>query len=178
MLPQTVHAERLGVSYRQMTDADLPFIAELYASTRRNEIAHIGWSETMQAAFLAQQHEAQHRHYRLHFADAEWLIIEAGGKAIGRLYWRSEPADLYIIDISLVPARRGNGLGGAILQDLLEMARDAGRGVSIRVEKHNPARRLYARKGFALVEDQGVYDLMRAVLGQAPRGQRSTPGVS
>ena len=145
-----------------MTDGDLPFAAELYASTRREEVAQTGWPAEMQEAFLRQQHEAQHRHYSIHYGDAEWLIIERAGVAIGRLYLRDEPGRLHIIDISLLPASRGQGVGGAILRDIFAMARPLGATVSISVEKNNPARSLYERLGFEVTEDLGVYDMMRA----------------
>lgn len=145
-----------------MIDADLPFVAELYASTRREEVAMTDWPPEMQAAFLAHQHTAQHSHYSIHFADAEWLILEREAEAIGRLYLRDEPDSLHIIDISLLPDSRGQGIGGAVLCDILAHAQTLGKGVSIHVEKNNPARRLYQRLGFAMVEDRGVYDLMRA----------------
>jgi ribosomal protein S18 acetylase RimI-like enzyme len=146
-----------------MTPGDLPFVAELYASTRRDEVARTGWPSEMQEAFLRQQHEAQHSHYTRHYAEAEWLIVEREGTAIGRLYLREDDEGLQIIDISLAPSARGQGVGGAILQDVLGQARRTGKAVSIHVEKNNPARRLYQRLGFEVAEDQGVYDLMRAV---------------
>ena len=162
MPPPVRAAAGFGVSYRTMNDEDLPFVAELYASTRREEVAQTGWSAEMQEAFLRQQHEAQHSHYSHHFGGAEWLIVERGGSAIGRLYVRDEPERLHIIDISLLPESRGQGIGGAILRDLLGQAQELGKGVSIHVEKFNPARRLYDRLGFELVEDRGIYDLMEA----------------
>jgi ribosomal protein S18 acetylase RimI-like enzyme len=162
MPPPLIAAAELGISYRPLTDGDLPFAAELYASTRREEVAQTGWPVEMQEAFLRQQHEAQHRHYSIHFADAEWLIIERAGEAIGRLYLRNETERLHIIDISLLPPSRGQGIGGAILQDIFEMARPLGADVSISVEKNNPARSLYERLGFEVTEDLGVYDMMRA----------------
>jgi ribosomal protein S18 acetylase RimI-like enzyme len=161
-MPPLRAAAGLGVSYRPMTERDLPFVAELYASTRREEVAVTGWPIEVQEAFLAQQHAAQHSHYSLHFADAERLIVERGGEAIGRLYLQDGPDEAHVIDISLLPAWRGQGIGGAILADVLAMARESGKPVIIEVEKPNPARRLYERLGFEVVEDLGIYDLMRA----------------
>ena len=69
---------------------------------------------------------------------------------------------LNVVDISLVPECRGEGVGGAILRDVLGHARALGKGVSIHVEKVNRARRLYERLGFETIEDNGIYDLMRA----------------
>lgn len=162
MPPPLRAAAGFGVSYRPMADDDLPFVAELYASTRRDEIAQAGWPPESQAAFLKQQHEAQHSHYSQHFPDAERLIVERGGEPVGRLYLREEGDRRHVIDISLVPECRGQGIGGAILRDVLDQAAELGKGVSIFVEKNNPARRLYDRLGFEPVEDAGVYDLMRA----------------
>ena len=162
MPPPLRAAARLGVSYRPMTDGDLPFVAELYASTRREEVAQTAWPAEMQEAFLRQQHEAQHSHYSIHHADAEWLIVERAGQAIGRLYLREDPESLHIVDISLLPHSRRQGIGGAIMGDVLDQAREAGKALSIHVEKNNPARSLYFRLGFEVVKDAGVYDLMRA----------------
>jgi GNAT superfamily N-acetyltransferase len=143
-----------------MTDGDLPFVAALYASTRREELAGTGWPEELQAAFLAQQHEAQHNFYRATYGAAEWLIIEQGGEPIGRLYRVIWPREIRVIDISLAPAVRGAGIGGAILSSIQDEAHGIGRAVSIHVEKNNRARNLYLRLGFEVIEDKGVYDLM------------------
>jgi ribosomal protein S18 acetylase RimI-like enzyme len=162
MPPPLKAAREFGIAYRTFADEDLPFVGELYASTRREEVAMTGWPPEMQEAFLAQQHEAQHSHYAFHFADAEWLIIERDGEAIGRLYLRDLTDSLHIIDISLMPQHRQKGVGAAIMQDVLDHARSLGKGLSIHVEKNNPARSLYARLGFEFVEDRGVYDFLRA----------------
>lgn len=163
MPPPIRAAERFGIAYRPMVaERDLPFVAELYASTRREEVAQTGWPSEMQEAFLRQQHEAQHSHYSQHFAQAEWLIVECEGQPIGRLYLRDDPDRLHIIDISLMPGSRGKGIGGAIMEDVIALARDRDKAVSIHVEKYNPALRLYQRLGFEPIEDRGVYDLMRA----------------
>ncbi len=162
MPPPLKAASRFGVSYRPFAEDDLPFVSELYASTRREELALTGWPEELQAHFLAQQAAAQHSHYAIHFFDAEWLIIERAGQAIGRIYLHETPGDLHIVDVSLVPDSRGQGIGGAILADVLEQARSNGDCVTIHVERNNPARSLYARLGFEMVEEGGIYDLLRA----------------
>lgn len=162
MPPPLRAAGKFDIRYRPFTDEDLPFVAELYASTRREEVAVTGWPAEVQEAFLRQQHEAQHSHYSIHYPDAEWLIVERAGEAIGRLYLRELPGELRIIDISLLPQSRGRGIGGAIMQDIIDHARALAKPVSIHVEKNNPARRLYDRLGFTVIADRGVYDLMEA----------------
>ena len=137
-----------------MTDADAPFAARLYATTRAEEVARTGWPPETQAAFLAQQHHAQHVYYRSAYPAGEWLLIERAGAPIGRLYLAEEMGKLLLVDISLLPEERGTGLGTAILTDLLD---GETRPVELHVERFNPARRLYERFGFKLVEEQPVY---------------------
>jgi RimJ/RimL family protein N-acetyltransferase len=154
--PQLRDAAAFAITYRPMTDGDLPFVEALFASTRAEEVARTGWPAEMQAAFLRQQHHAQHRHYQASYSDAEWLIIEREGVPIGRLYLarQNKGRTLLLVDISLVPAARGAGLGTAIINDLL-----AGetRTVELHVERFNPAFRLYERLGFETIEEEAVY---------------------
>lgn len=160
MSPPIRRAAAFDVTYRPLAAADLPFVAALYAATRAEEVAQTGWSGEMQRAFLEQQHLAQHHHYQAHFPGAEWLIVEAAGEPIGRLYLDERDDDLHLIDISLIPARRGAGIGTAILEDMLDQARALGKSVTLYVEPPNPARRLYERFGFAAEGEAGVYELM------------------
>lgn len=160
MPPPIGAAAAFGISYRAEAGDDEPFLAALYASTRGEELAAFGWPPEMQSAFLGQQHEAQHRHYRVAYADAEWLIVMQDDVAVGRLYLEPREAVLHLIDISLIPDRRGTGIGGAILADLIAHARTLGKAVSLQVEKTNRARRLYERLGFRPTADNGPYDWM------------------
>lgn len=160
MPPPLRAAARLGVTYREATDDDLGFVSLVYASTRIEEVAASGWPIEVQHQFLAHQADAQHRHYRAHYPNAEWLVIERAGEPIGRLYIEEWPSQIRLIDIALLPAGRGGGVGGAILADLQEMATAAGKALTIHVERNNPAMSLYLRLGFAKIDEHGVYDLM------------------
>jgi ribosomal protein S18 acetylase RimI-like enzyme len=156
-----LRAAEAGLKFRRITDADLPFLALVYASTRAGELALTDWSDERKAAFLDQQFQAQHAHYQQYYPQADWLVTAREGEDIGRLYIERWPSQHRIIDITLLPAHRGSGLGAALLRDLQDEAAACGKAVSIHVEKNNPAMRLYRRLGFATAEDKGVYDLMR-----------------
>lgn len=163
-------AAALGVTSRAMRDGDLAFVATLYASTRLEEMAPLGWPAAAQNAFLTQQHAAQHRDYRSRYPNASWLILERGGAPVGRLYLDENDRGVEIIDISLLPEARGGGIGEAILGDLTAAAGKADRTVSLYVEKRNRARRLYLRHGFRQVEDHGLYDRLEWA-APVPAGQ-------
>jgi ribosomal protein S18 acetylase RimI-like enzyme len=154
-------AAEAGLTFRRISEADLPFLAKLYASTRADELAVTGWTEAVKTEFLEQQFRAQHAHYQQYYPQADWLMTMRGGEDIGRLYIERWPSQHCLIDIAFLPEHRGKGLGAALLRDLLDEAAAAGKAVSIHVEKFNPAMRLYRRLGFVTEEDKGVYDLMR-----------------
>ncbi|HEX8640485.1 MAG TPA: GNAT family N-acetyltransferase [Allosphingosinicella sp.] len=151
----------LDIDFRNMINEDYGFVESLYASTRAEELANTGWPSEMQRAFLAQQHQAQHRHYQAHYDGAEWLIIERRGQPIGRLYLVEWPDDVRVIDISLVPDCRGQGIGSAILRAVIASAHASGRSASLHTESNNRrALGLYERLGFRLREDKGAYLLL------------------
>jgi GNAT superfamily N-acetyltransferase len=147
-------------SLRPITPEDVPFLAAVYASTRWDELAPTGWSDEEKAVFCRRQFDAQSAHYRQHYPEASFEIIERDGAPIGRLYVARWEKEIRIVDISLLPEARGAGLGTRLLHDLQEAARSAGKSLTIHVERFNPALQLYQRLGFEQVEDKGVYLLM------------------
>jgi GNAT superfamily N-acetyltransferase len=74
-------------------------------------------------------------------------------------------ADVPELSIGVVPARRGQGIGRALVRRLLDDARATGvERVSLSVERENPARSLYLAEGFVVVEQAGDADTMVAEL--------------
>lgn len=146
---------------RPETEADVEFLAALYASTREEEMALVtNWSDEQKKAFLRAQFDAQTEHYKKHYSAAEYWVIERDGVPAGRLYLHYQPKDLRIVDIALMPEWRRNGIGRRILTQLLADARDAGRNVSLHVEKMNPALKLYYDLGFKEIGEYGYYYLL------------------
>ncbi|HEX9373567.1 MAG TPA: GNAT family N-acetyltransferase [Roseiflexaceae bacterium] len=162
-----------NVSFRPICADDEPFLRHVYASTRLEELAPLGWSVEQQAAFLNQQFDAQHHHYQQYYTDAEFLMILLDERPIGRLYVARWPTQIALIDIALLPEYRSAGIGSRLLRALLDEAAAAGKPLRIHVEKFNPALRLYQRLGFYPIEDKGVYWYME----WSPRGAagRSAP---
>ncbi len=99
------------------------------------------------------------------------------GAAWHRLFPRTEPGYGFIdestpeLTVAVVPARRGQGTGSALLRALIERAR--GRGfdaLSLSVEDSGPQISFYERHGFEKVQKVGNAWTMRHDL--APTGQR------
>lgn len=159
-----------GFALRPELDSDIPFLMQLYASTREAELAPVGWSAEEKRAFLAQQFAAQRHHYRSMLRACTFEVIEQDGIPAGRLYLEEHDSQIHVVDIVLAAAWRGQGVGTAILRALIDHAAKRGRGVGIFVEKFNPALRLYRRLGFVEIDDTGVYLEMKRPLGSAGSG--------
>ena len=155
-------AER-GFSLRWLREDDLPWLRDLYATTRADEMAPVPWPDTAKRAFLDQQFELQHRHYLAHYDDADFLAVEQVGRGpVGRYYLRRGAPDHLLIDISLSPAVRGAGLGTGLIGQSQREAAASGCGMRLHVLEANPgARRLYERLGFAVEGGSGGYLAMR-----------------
>jgi ribosomal protein S18 acetylase RimI-like enzyme len=154
-LPADLQAQ--GFVLRRENDDDIPFLARLYASTREAELAPLPWTPEQKQQFLLQQFNAQRHHYYVYFTECAFAILECRGEPVGRLYLERRDALLHVVDISLLPEWRGRGLGAQIMAAVIATARNDGLGVSICVEKFNPALRLYRRLGFEETGDNGVY---------------------
>jgi ribosomal protein S18 acetylase RimI-like enzyme len=148
------------VELRTATGADRGFLVELYASTRADELAVVPWTDDEKAAFVAMQFEAQDVSYHRAYPDGRFLVVLGDDAPIGRLYLGRGAAEIRIVDITLLPAHRGAGIGSRLIDDVLAEADAAGLAVRLHVEPWNPALRLYERRGFRVVEAGAVYLFM------------------
>ena len=153
-------SKKAGLIFRKFNQRDMEFLAGLYASTRAKEVASTGWGENQTRLFLQQQFDAQHSHYQEQYPDADWLVVLKERTRIGRIYLERWPSQHRLIDIALVVEMQGKGFGAALILDLMDEAKSAGKALSLHVEKFNPAKELYLRMGFETIKDKGVYDLM------------------
>lgn len=151
---------RASITFRTCRAEDVPFLRHLYGTTREDELRLVAWTDEQKAAFLDMQFAAQKTHYENFYPDCQFLVIELEGTAIGRLYLDRGEDDIGIVDIALLPAYRGRGIGRMLIEEILAEGAATGRKVSIYVEHFNPARHLYDRLGFRHVDTNGVYHLM------------------
>jgi GNAT superfamily N-acetyltransferase len=150
----------VAVSLRPSTEADGPLLREVYAATRAEELDQVSWAPGQREAFLDMQFVLQDGEFRRHFADGDFSVVEVDGVAAGRLYVGRLPGELRIIDVALLPAFRGLGVGTLLLTGVQAQAESEGRRVALQVETRSPARRLYERLGFAVTGQVGVRLLM------------------
>lgn len=170
--------KKSGVRLRGALPEDFPLLAEIYASTRAEELQLVPWSAGQLKAFTDWQSAMQEQHYTLHYPRAERLIIEreqAGGDlvgnraAIGRIYVETTTTEVRLMEITLLPGHRNQGIGTRVLNELLRYADGLQCQVSLHVEPFNPAKRMYERMAFVVAETRGLYEFMvRAAPGTVP----------
>jgi GNAT superfamily N-acetyltransferase len=150
----------MSITFRPTGPDDEPFLLEVYAGTRSEEMAAVPWSDAQREAFVKMQYIAQRQHYRSHYPNADFLIILSDERAVGRLYVERSAEKIRIIDITFLPEERNTGSGTVIIRDLMDEAARAGKPLQIYVESFNPSLRLFERLGFRRIEEGGVHLLM------------------
>ncbi|HZS06620.1 MAG TPA: GNAT family N-acetyltransferase [Blastocatellia bacterium] len=135
---------------------DVPFLYELYCSTRAEEVAAWGWGTEQRETFLKMQFGAQQRGYR-QFAGADHRLILLGGRPVGRILVSRSAQEIRLADIALLPENRNCGIGSLLIRELQAEAKETGKPLRLRVITFNRAARLYERLGFSLVASDGSH---------------------
>ena len=144
--------QQLDPSLREATPDDEPFLLELYASTRLEELEPFGWDDDQKQAFIKMQFVVRERSYR-----GDNRIVLLNGRAIGRMLVDRSEATILLRDIALLPEYRNAGIGSRLIQDLMNEARSARQVIRLHVVASSPAVRLYERLGFRRSGDDGAY---------------------
>lgn len=161
MNAQADRDEGSTIGLRCIEAGDEAFLRDVYAGTRIDELAPLGWSAEQVEAFIAMQFEAQRRDYWHNYDTSRFQIVTFGGVDAGRLYVERRPDELRVVDIALLPEFRRRGIATQLFGTLFDEADAAGLAVRIHVEYNNPAQYLYLRLGFAFCGETGpVYRLM------------------
>lgn len=150
-----------GLGRRPVAAGDEAFLLALYASTRAEELDQVDWAPGAREQFLGQQFAAQQAHYQSYFPSGEHELILWGADPIGRLYLERGPGKIHLLDVALLPAWRGRGVGTALMDALLGEADSAGLPVSLHVYRLDErVLAWYTRLGFAHVGGSGMYYLL------------------
>ncbi len=151
-LPETLTGQ--GIRLRNEKPGDHAFLRRLYGTQRAADLVLTSWGEAEKARFLDEQFRLQSLHFDRE-TKAERLIIESGAhtpapEPIGRLYLdRSAPA-WRLLEIALLPAVQGIGIGTALIQWVHVAASAAGaEAIDLHVTITNRrAEALYRRLGY------------------------------
>lgn len=150
----------MTITLRDSAPQDELFLREVYACTREQELAMTPWNAEQREAFLRFQFDAQDAYYRQQYPDAAYQIILKDGEPVGRLYLARRPSEIKILDITVLPPYRKQGIGSVLLNEILAEANNDGKAVLIWVEQNSPGKELFKRLGFLKKEDNGYQDLL------------------
>lgn len=149
-----------GLRLRPQRDADAPFMAALYNSTRddlRMAIAENDFIEEL----IEMQFRAQREGYGQQFPNAMYFIVERHNEPIGRVAVDFGPNEVRMIDLALIPPARNKGLGTDVIRALQAAANKARAPLTITVMKDNPrAALLYTSLGFRIEQQTQSHALM------------------
>lgn len=147
---------------RLEVEADAPFRLALFRSSRGQGWDQIPLPPDMLTRIMDQQFHAQTQGYRAAYPDARLEIVTIDALPVGRLATYQGTDALHLIDIAMIPERRGQGIGGAILRTLKNQAAAAGTPVVLQVSRDNPAaQRLYHRQGFVMTSANDTHLTLR-----------------
>lgn len=134
------------VGLRPATPADDELCYQLHRAAMRRYVEAVwGWDEADQRDY----------HQRA-FDPARTRIITVGGRDAGVLIVDHRPTETYLGRIELHPDHQGRGIGGRLIQQLLDDAAARHRPVVLDVLTVNPrAHQLYRRLGFREVGRHG-----------------------
>jgi GNAT superfamily N-acetyltransferase len=158
-----------GVIVRAATADDIPFLDEVYASTRTEELAAVPWTEAEKRAFLLDQARTQRQAYHDRYRGTDFGVVTQGGVRIGRLYVVELSAEIRLVDMALVPEYRGRGVGTLLLRGLVRRSEEVALPITLYVERWNRARHLYLRWGFR--SDEGDRDAVYERMERTPSGE-------
>jgi ribosomal protein S18 acetylase RimI-like enzyme len=138
-----------ALEFRSATTADLPFLIALRHATMSEHLARVNAARD-EASQLARV-LAQFEHAR---------IVAIGGQDAGLLKAYREQGRWYIAQIQIAPQFQGQGLGRAIIENVLAQAGREQLPTALKVLTGNPARRLYEALGFKEISQEDAEHLM------------------
>jgi GNAT superfamily N-acetyltransferase len=146
-----------SIIFRPVTDADKDFLLELYQSSRGDDLRGLGWDEDRISEFLSLQHEAQQVFYQTDCQQALDEIVLIEGQPAGRLIVERREHEIRWIEISLLPAHCGAGVGTLLIQRLQDEARQVNKPLRLQIIRFNRAVTLLERLGFLRTSETGTH---------------------
>jgi ribosomal protein S18 acetylase RimI-like enzyme len=117
----------------------------------------------------------------MHFARqwnlSEVSIVTLNGRDIGWMQRRPDREATSLLNLFLLPAYRGRGIGATILQQVLAQAGKRGKAVTLSVMKRNRALGFYQRHGFVVTQEGSHEFTMRCEPRRSARGVGPSMGL-
>ncbi|WGS52047.1 GNAT family N-acetyltransferase [Paraburkholderia sp. D15] len=140
------------VTLRPATAADEAFLLDLRKATMTPHLNRVGEPA---------DDDAHRARLQYRFDAAQIICID--GAPGGLLKAHRSDTEWVVVQVQIMPALQGRGLGERVLRSILRTAQADALPVTLKVLRGNPAKRLYDRLGFEIVgEDEKEFHMRRA----------------
>jgi ribosomal protein S18 acetylase RimI-like enzyme len=158
---------------RPCEDDDDGFLYDVFCTTWENEVAALP-NPNLARHVLRIQHIAQERRFASRYPGHQRFVVLVDGEDAGRVYVHEGLSTLHVIDLTLLPEFRSEGVGTRLVGDLLAHATEREVPVTLRLPRRNKrAGELYTSHGFRLVR---VDDLDSYLEWTPPAGSSASAG--
>lgn len=142
---------------RSADDHDAEFLYQVFSQSHGAELDLSVLADAQREAMLRMQFQAQQDQYRRQYPTADCDVVLSHGQAVGYMIAVRGPETFVLVDIALLPAFRGQGIGSRLVAELIELAESANQSLYAHVRKGSSAWALWQRLGFRQVADDGVF---------------------
>ena len=142
------------IDFRQATEEDFDFLFAMHISTMKEYVDRIwGWDDAFQESL-----------FRERYIPNQVQVITFDGKDIGMISLEERDEDVFLRAIEILPSHQGQGIATRIIQQIIDDAASKQKPVILSVLKVNPAKRLYERLGFSIIEETDTHFIMKTSL--------------
>jgi len=139
-----------SIEYRPAEEKDIDFLYALHVATMKEYVNETwGWDDSFQESIFWKK-----------YVPGEIQIIRFNGNDIGMLSVEERTDDVFLRAIEIHPEYQGKGIGTAIIHMILAAGIQKGKPVRLQVLKVNPAKELYDRLGFSVLEETATHYIM------------------
>lgn len=149
-----------GITVRPARSADKAFFKKLHRSAR-TDLQALNLEPELFEEIMDLQDRARETGHGTNYPNAAEFVMEKAGDAVGRLVLAPEPDGMRIVDLTFIPALRGQGLGTAVIGALQQAGAAMGGRLVCLVLRTNPdLKTALALLGFGIEASTDAADLM------------------
>lgn len=106
--------------------------------------------------------EWQRRDFATRLSVCAVSVVDVNGQPAGSVWVEYRPGAIHLVELQILPAMQGKGIGTAVIRDLIQEAARHGSALTLSVVHANArAARLYERLGFRAYQHESPFIHMR-----------------
>ena len=113
---------------------------------------------------LGIQYAGRQAGWSVQWPHAESYIIEVESVPVGRLLLNRTEALWWVVDLAVLPLRRGEGIGSLVLADLVRNSGMIGARLGLKVEREAASRSFFERHGLKVVGEDEEQVILQTTL--------------